>query len=311
MRKLIVVAGPTASGKTELALDFARKFGGEIVSADSMQIYRYMDIGTAKPTDEHRAAAPHHMIDILQPGELYSVAKYASDASRCVDDILARGKLPIICGGTGLYIDALIKGRVFSQSGQDTACRSELEEKWENGGAADILQKLQEVDPQSAQRLHPNDKKRILRAMEVFLQTGENISAHNERTKALPPKYDAGFVGLRWSREVLYSRINQRVLKMLEQGLIEETKSLMERGFLKGTAAQAIAYKEMLEYLSAEKTLEQSTALLQQKSRNYAKRQITWFGRDARVNWVECGENCDFAQICANATKIVTACGVE
>ena len=199
MGRLVIVAGPTASGKTALAIRLAQALDGEIVSADSMQIYKRLDIGTAKPTAWEQAQAPHHMIDVVEPGAQYSVSRYAQQAAQCVDDILARGKLPIVCGGTGLYIEALVRGHGFSQGGQQTALRRQLEELWQQDPAS-LWRELQQVDPESAGRIHPNDKKRVLRALEVWLATGETISEHNRRTKALPPRYEALWLGLKIGR---------------------------------------------------------------------------------------------------------------
>lgn len=310
MRKILVVAGATASGKTALAIALAKKYKGEIVSADSMQIYRHLDIGTAKPTADEQAEIAHHMIDIIEPGELYSVARYEGDAALAVEDIAQRGKLPIVCGGTGLYINALISGHGFCEGNQSGECRAELEEKWQEIGAEQMLENLRKVDPQIASTLHLNDKKRIIRALEIFARTGETMTAHNARTKAMPPRYDATMVGLRWPREALYARINARVSAILERGLLEETKKLLDGGFLGGTAAQAIAYKEMLGYLRGECSLAAAADLLRQKSRNYAKRQMTWFGGDTRMNWIDCNENQSFAQITQIVTKITGDLGV-
>lgn len=311
-QKILVVEGPTASGKTALAIALAQQFGGEIVSADSMQIYRRLDIGTAKPTREEQAAAKHHMIDVAEPGEQYSVSRYVEEATVCVEDILARKKLPIVCGGTGLYIDALIAGRDFSQGGQETLLRSRLEEAWQREGAAAMMERLARVDPESAEKLHLNDKKRILRALEVFEQTGETISEHNRKTKALPPRYDAVILGLNTDpRQILYDRINNRVDQMLKMGLVEEARALYEQGVLEGTAAQAIGYKEMLGFLKGECSLAQAADFLRQKSRNYAKRQLTWFGKDPRVHWIVYNSSHNFTQVFQSATKIATECGVR
>ena len=286
MERLIVVAGPTASGKTALAIHLAQTLGGEVVSADSMQIYRGMDIGTAKPTPAEQAQARHHMIDVADPGEQYSVSRYVEQADACVADILSRGKVPIVCGGTGLYIEALIQGRQFSMGGQETKLRDELDAQWQKDPAP-LLLELARVDPASAQSLHPNDRKRVLRALEVYRATGRTISQHNQETKALPPKYLAHWFGLCPDpRQLLYDRINQRVTKMLEEGLVEETRQLWQRGLLAGTGGQAIGYKELLGYLRGECTLESAADTLRQKSRNYAKRQMTWFRRVEAMDWL-------------------------
>ena len=285
--KIVVVCGPTASGKTALSIALAKAFDGEVVSADSMQIYRGMDIGTAKPTKEEMAGVPHHMLDVAEPGEQYSVSRYVQEATACVEDILARGKLPIVCGGTGLYIDGLIRGTDFQPAGTDNGIREELEKEWEEQGAEAMMARLAAVDPPSAERLHLSDKRRILRALEVYLATGETITAHNARTKAIPPRFEAVMIGLNTQpRDILYGRIDRRVDVMLEQGLLREVQTLLEKGLLEGTAAQAIGYKELLAHFRGEMTLDAAADLIRQKSRNYAKRQLTWFRRDERVKWI-------------------------
>ena len=286
-KKIVVICGPTASGKTALSIALAKAFDGEVVSADSMQIYRRMDIGTAKPTREEMDGVPHHMLDVAEPGEAYSVSRYVEEATACVEDILARGKLPIVCGGTGLYIDGLIRGTDYQPAGTDNGIRERLEGEWEAQGAEQMMARLAAVDPDSAARLHLSDKRRILRALEVYLATGETITVHNARTKAIPPRYEAVMIGLNTEpRQILYDRIDRRVGVMLEQGLLQEVQSLLEDGLLEGTAAQAIGYKELLAYFRGEMTLETAADLIRQKSRNYAKRQLTWFRRDERVKWI-------------------------
>ena len=286
-KKIVVICGPTASGKTALSIALAKAFDGEVVSADSMQIYRRMDIGTAKPTKEEMDGVPHHMLDVAEPGEAYSVSRYVEEATACVEDILARGKLPIVCGGTGLYIDGLIRGTDYQPAGTDNGIREQLEGEWEAQGAEEMMARLAAVDPDSAARLHLSDKRRILRALEVYLATGETITVHNARTKAIPPRYEAVMIGLNTEpRQILYDRIDRRVGVMLEQGLLQEVQSLLEDGLLEGTAAQAIGYKELLAYFRGEMTLETAADLIRQKSRNYAKRQLTWFRRDERVKWI-------------------------
>lgn len=286
-KRIVVIAGPTASGKTELSLALAERLNGEIVSADSMQIYRGMDIGTAKPTPGERRGIPHHMLDVAEPGDDWSVSRYEQQASNCVDDILRRGRLPILCGGTGLYINAVISGAGFQASGADSGIRAALEKQWDDQGADAMCARLRAVDPESAARLHPNDRRRIIRALEVYELTGETISEHNRRTRERPPRYDAVMLGLKTDpRDVLYQRIDRRVGKMVEQGLIEEVRSLWQRGVLKGTAAQAIGYKELIDYFESRKTLDEALRAIQQKSRNYAKRQLTWFQADDRIHWI-------------------------
>ena len=311
MKRIAAVVGPTASGKTALAVALAKQFNGEVVSADSMQIYRKLNIGTAKPTAEEMQGVPHHMLDVADPGESYSVSRYEKEATACVEDILSRGKMPIVCGGTGLYVDALIRGGGFLESGVDSGLRAQLEEEWNARGGEAMLQRLASFDPDSAARLHLNDKKRIIRAVEVYLQTGITITAHNARTAALPPRYDAVMIGLRTEpRQILYSRIDRRVTKMLDAGLEQEARQLLESGDLAGTAAQAIGYKEMLAYFRGEATLEQAADLIRQKSRNYAKRQLTWFQRDDRVHWITYNQPESEAEVFRIATNFLQEQGL-
>lgn len=286
-KRIAVIAGPTASGKTELSLTLAERFGGEIVSADSMQIYRGMDVGTAKPAPAERRGIPHHMLDVAEPGDDWSVSRYEKEAARCVEDILRRGKLPILCGGTGLYINAVLTGSGFQASGAEAGIRAELDRQWEELGREAMCSRLRAVDSESAERLHPNDRRRIIRALEVYELTGETISAHNRRTRERPPRYEAVMLGLKTDpREILYERINRRVGRMAEQGLIEEAERLWRSGRLRGTAAQAIGYKELAGYFEGEKTLDEALEAIRQKSRNYAKRQLTWFQADDRIRWI-------------------------
>ena len=286
-KKLIVVCGPTASGKTALSIGLAKAFSGEVVSADSMQIYRGMDIGTAKPTAAEMEGVPHHMLDVAEPGEDYSVSRYTREAAACVEDILRRGKQPIICGGTGLYIEGLLRGTEFQPCGVDLGLREALEDQWQQAGPAAMMARLAQADPESAARLHINDKRRILRALEVYLATGETITAHNLRTQAVPPRYEAVQLGLCTEpRAILYGRIDRRVDQMLALGLAQEVRRLQQEGRLVGTAAQAIGYKEMLDYLAGRVPLEQAAELIRQKSRNYAKRQLTWFRRKQEIRWI-------------------------
>lgn len=286
-KKLIVVCGPTASGKTALSIGLAKAFSGEVVSADSMQIYRGMDIGTAKPTAAEMEGVPHHMLDVAEPGEDYSVSRYTREAAACVEDILRRGKQPIICGGTGLYIEGLLRGTEYQPCGVDLGLREALEAQWQQAGPAAMMARLAQADPESAARLHINDKRRILRALEVYLATGETITAHNLRTQTVPPRYAAVQLGLCTEpRAILYGRIDRRVDQMLDQGLAQEVRRLQQEGRLVGTAAQAIGYKEMLDYLAGRVPLEQAAELIRQKSRNYAKRQLTWFRRKQEIRWI-------------------------
>ncbi len=287
MNNIICVAGPTASGKTALAVELAKEFNGEVVSCDSMQVYRRMDIGTAKPTEEEKQGIVHHMLDVADPDEDFSVSRYCNMASPIVDDILARGKTAIIAGGTGLYMDALIRGNDFAPY-PATGRREELEEKAEREGIEMLMDWLRQVDPDSAARLHLSDRKRIIRALEVYLETGETITVHNLKTQAIPPKYNPLWLGLDFAeRSELYRRIDLRVDIMLEMGLIQEIQNLLAEGVPpKCTAMQAIGYKEFVSALQGFGTIEEAAALVQQSSRRYAKRQLTWFRRNPRMNWL-------------------------
>ena len=287
MNNIICVAGPTASGKTAFAVELAKLTKGEVVSCDSMQIYKYMDIGTAKPTKEEMEGIPHHMLDVAEPWEDFSVSRYCEMAAPIVDDILARGKTAIIAGGTGLYMDALIRGNSFAPF-PSTGRREELEALAEEKGIEAVLSQLRRVDPESAERLHPSDRKRIIRAMEVYLETGETITTHNLKTQAIPPKYNPLWFGLDdVERKSLYDRIDARVDKMLDAGLIREIQSLLDRGIPeKCTAMQAIGYKEFLEALAGNCTIEAAADQVRQSSRRYAKRQLTWFRRNPAIHWL-------------------------
>jgi len=287
MNNIICIAGPTASGKTALAVELAKERNGEVVSCDSMQIYRHMNIGTAKPTAEEMQGIPHHMIDVAEPDEDFSVSRYCEMASPIVDDILARGKTAIIAGGTGLYMDALIRGNDFAPF-PSTGRREELEQQADREGMEVLLDWLRQIDPDSAARLHLSDRKRIIRALEVYLETGETITAHNLKTQAIPPKYQPLWLGLDFAeRAELYRRIDLRVELMLKDGLIDEIRSLLDRGIPKKcTAMQAIGYKEFLAALDGQCSVEEAAALVQQSSRHYAKRQLTWFRRNPGMHWL-------------------------
>ena len=284
---IICVVGPTASGKTELALRLAETLSGEIVSCDSMQLYRRMDIGTAKPTPDELARARHHMIDVCEPDEDFSVGKYVQMADACVQDILSRGKVAILTGGTGLYADSLISGRTFAPVPQ-TGVRERLQARLAAEGGGALLRELASVDPETAARLHPADEKRIVRALEVFLETGEPISRHNERTRQQPDQYEPVWLGLDFAdRAALYERIDRRVDTMRAAGLEREVRALLEGGVpAAATAMQAIGYKELAAALRGEGSLDEAYDLIKRRSRNYAKRQLTWFCRNSRMHWL-------------------------
>lgn len=278
MSKVIVVAGPTASGKTALGIELACKYNGEIVSADSMQIYKGMDIGTAKATAEEQAMAVHHMIDIVSPATEYSVAQYVDDAAACCEDIFNRNKIPIIVGGTGLYIDSLLSGRTFGDRCVDDSLRLELNSRYDAIGGEQMLRDLSEFDPKRAAKLSANDKKRIVRAFEVYMLSGKTITAHDEETRLIPPRYDAEYHILGMDkRDELYARIDRRVDVMLEQGLVDEVKALLEYIPRSATSMQAIGYKEIIAALDGNISLDEAVEQIKQSSRRYAKRQITWF----------------------------------
>ena len=287
MDNIICVVGPTASGKTAFAVRLAQSLDGEVISCDSMQIYRRMDIGTAKPSVEEMCGIPHHMIDIVEPDDDFSVGKYVQMANKVLQDVLSRGKTAVICGGTGLYVDSLIAGRSFAPY-PSTGKRAALEKTVAEEGIEPLLQRLREVDPDSAARLHASDEKRIIRALEVYDETGKTITWHNEQTKNQPPRYMPYWLGLDFAeRSVLYSRIDRRVDLMLEAGLLDEIRMLAASGIPEScTAMQAIGYKEYLAALRGEVSFDEATALVKQRSRNYAKRQLTWFRRNRDIHWL-------------------------
>ena len=286
MNNIICIAGPTASGKTALAVELAKEFGGEVVSCDSMYVYKHMNIGTAKPARDEMQDIPHHMIDVAEPDEDFSVSRYCEMAAPIVDDIISRGKTAIIAGGTGLYMDALIKGNSFAPC-PSTGCRERLEAQADEMGMEYMQSLLQRIDPEAAARIH--DRKRLIRALEVYYETGETITAHNLKTQSIPPRYDPLWIGLDFeNRAELYRRIDSRVEIMLEMGLVEEIQSLLARGIpSKCTAMQAIGYKEFVAALAGGCTIDEAAAQVQQSSRRYAKRQLTWFRRNEKINWIK------------------------
>lgn len=303
---LLCVVGPTASGKTRLAVELAKDLDGEVLSCDSMQIYRHMDIGTAKPTAAEMQGVPHHMLDAAEPDEAFSVGRYVELADPVLQDILARGKTCVICGGTGLYVDSLIAGRTFAPF-PETGRRQELEALADREGIEAVLARLRAVDPDSAARLHPSDRKRILRAMEVYLETGKTITQHNLETQAVPPKYHPLWLGLDFEdRAELYRRIDRRVDQMVEDGLLEEIKGLLAAGVPPtATSLQAIGYKEPMAALRGECSMGEALARVKQESRRYAKRQRTWFRRNKEIHWILQKEPVDFAQVWREAREVI------
>ena len=303
MNSILCLAGPTASGKTALAVELAKELDGEVVSCDSMQVYRRMDIGTAKPSREEMQGIPHHMIDVAEPDEDFSVSRYCAMAAPIVDDIVARGKTAIIAGGTGLYMDSLIRGNDFAPF-PSTGVREKLEAEADEVGLPAMLARLREIDPDTADRVF--DRKRILRALEVYLETGETITEHNRKTRLIPPKYTPLWLGLDFAdRGELYRRIDKRVDIMLEMGLMEEIRSLLDSGIPeKCTAMQAIGYKEFVNALEGREPLSQAAEEVKKASRHYAKRQLTWFRRNPAVRWlVRSGD--DDREILASARQII------
>lgn len=284
--KVIGVVGATASGKTSLAVKIAQEYNGEIISADSMQIYKGMDIATAKATKEEMGGIPHYMLDFLSPEESFSVSQYVEMAKGFADDILSRGKIPIICGGTGLYIRSLVENVRFSPYDSDEKLRDELNERYEKEGGEVLLKELEEFDPDIVKTLHPSNNKRIIRAIEIYKTTGITMSEHIRKSKDIPSPYEWTVIGITFAdRQKLYDRINARVDIMLEQGLLDETREFYREHKGK-TAVGAIGYKELKPYLDGEMSLEQAVENLKQVTRNYAKRQLTWFKKDDYINWI-------------------------
>jgi len=305
VNNIICIAGPTASGKTALAVQLAKEFNGEVISCDSMQIYRRMDIGTAKPTVDEMEGIPHHMLDVAEPEEDFSVSKYCEMATPILDDILGRGKTAIIAGGTGLYMDALMKGNDFAPF-PATGHRERLEEKLAAVGLDALITELSAVDPESVERAQRNPR-RIIRALEVYHETGETITAHNLKTQAIPPRYQPLWLGLDFEpRSALYERIDRRVSLMLEAGLEKEIRDLLSSGLDKRcTALQAIGYKEFVTALDGLCTIEEAADEVRKASRRYAKRQLTWFRRNKSMHWLTRYENEGSEEIIAKARQII------
>ena len=294
------------SGKTALAVELAKEFNGEVISCDSMQVYKRMDIGTAKPTVEEMQGIPHHMIDVAEPDEDFSVSRYCEMASPIVDDIISRGKTAIIAGGTGLYMDSLIKGNAFAPF-PSTGMREKLEAQADTEGMETMLALLQSIDPVAAARLHLSDRKRIIRALEVYYETGETITAHNLKTQAVPPRYDPLWLGLDFAeRAELYRRIDLRVGIMLEQGLVEEIQNLLNSGIPeKCTAMQAIGYKEFVAALDGQCTIAEAADEVRKSSRHYAKRQLTWFRRNKKIHWLTRQNGISTEEIIERARQVI------
>jgi tRNA dimethylallyltransferase len=283
----VVITGPTAVGKTKLSIEIAKSLDGEIVSADSMQIYKYMDIGTAKPSINERQNIPHHMIDIIEPEQEFSVAEYQKMAVDIISDIHKRNKLPIIVGGTGLYIKSLLYPMNFTDAYQDVEYRKRLQKTAEKMGKNYLYQQLEKIDPKTASRLHPNDVRRVIRALEVYHISGKPMSHYVQNLKDMDFRYDAAMIGLVMNRAKLYERINQRVDAMIERGLLNEVKSLLDKGYTRNMVSmQGLGYKEIIDYYQGRLTLEEAIYKLKQETRRYAKRQLTWFRAQKGVKWI-------------------------
>ena len=287
-RPLIILTGPTAVGKTKASIGLAKALNGEIISADSMQVYKYMDIGSAKIRPEEMQGIRHYLIDELEPDEEFHVVKFQQMAKEAMEAIYAKGKIPIVVGGTGFYIQALLYDIDFTESNEDNAYRQELEQLADEKGAEHLHEMLRKVDPVSADTIHANNVKRVIRALEFYHQTGEKISEHNEQERAKESPYDFCYFVLNDDREKLYERINLRIDQMLEEGLVDEVKALKDKGYTRDMVSmQGLGYKEILDYLNNECTLEEAIYILKRDTRHFAKRQLTWFRRERDVIWIE------------------------
>ncbi len=287
MDKVIVICGPTASGKTSLSIELAKKIKGEIVSCDSMQIYQEMDIGTAKPTVEEKQGIEHYLLDFVSPEERYSVADYKRDAKRAMKEIIKKGKIPIVVGGTGLYVDSLIYEIEYPNIEFDEEYRKKLEARVQTEGLEKLYEEAKKIDPLASQKISSNDQKRILRILEIYHATGKNKTEQEIESRKKPVEYDYHVFALKWDREILYERINRRVDQMIEQGLIEEVKGILERHKEFPTAMQGLGYKEVVEYLDGSITKEEMIEKIKQETRRYAKRQMTWFRKNKQTIWLD------------------------
>jgi len=312
MATVLCVVGPTATGKTKMGVALAKRFCGEVVSVDSMQLYRGMAVGTAAPTPEEMEGVPHHMVGVADPAENWSAARYVRGADACVQDILHRGKLPVLVGGTGLYLDALIRGTDFAAGEQGTALRLQLQRRVQSEGAEALLQELEKIDPQAAKKLHPRDEKRIVRALEVWYATGQTITEHDRLERQRPPKYDALYIGLDFiDRQDLRERIDKRVDAMVAQGLLEEVEALLDSGLPReATALQAIGYKQFLAVAEGTATTEEAIEEVKLRSRQYAKRQLTWLRRNREIFWVRWAHSPNFTEGLQKATEYLHSRGL-
>ncbi len=308
---IVVVCGPTASGKTGLAVELAKRLGGEVISADSMQLYTGLDIASAKPTKEEMQGIPHHMMDFLPPTTSFSVADYVEMARKKIAEVAARGKLPIIAGGTGLYINSLVDNIEFDDTSSDMAYRDELRAIEKEKGAGFLLEMLREVDPESAEKLHANNQSRIIRALEVYHISGKKMSDVQAESRRNPSPYEPCMIALNYTdRQDLYDRINKRVDIMLEQGLLEEAREFFTHSDY-DTAAQAIGYKELKPYFDGKATLEECVEHLKQATRHYAKRQLTWFRKDKRINWINVDKSTSSEEIIEIAENFVKSYSIS
>ena len=305
MATVLCVVGPTATGKTKMGVALARRFNGEVVSVDSMQIYRGMAVGTAAPTAEEMEGVPHHMVAVVDPAESWSVARYVQAADACVQDILSRGRLPVLVGGTGLYLDALIRGTDFAAGSQGTGIRQALQQRARTEGVEVLLEELRKIDPAAAEKLHLRDEKRIIRALEVWQETGRTITEHDALERQRPPRYDALYIGLDFEdRQDLRDRIDRRVDIMVEQGLLAEAEALLSGGLPRdATALQAIGYKQFLAVAEGTVTTEEAIAEVKLRSRQYAKRQLTWLRRNPDIFWVRWQRDPNFPEGLQKATE--------
>ena len=300
--KVLAVVGPTASGKTALGAMLAKAYSGEVISADSMQIYEGLDIASAKPTEEEMLGVPHHLIGVIPRSRRFSVAEYAALAHEKIAEITERGHLPVMVGGTGLYIDTVLGGMAFPQQ-EDTGIREELMQRLETEGREALHAQLAALDPEAAAAIHPNNAVRVVRALEVCLTTGTTFTQYKQENAARPSPYDALYIGLDWERETLYARIDRRVSKMAENGLIEEVRAAMQEQT--ATAGAAIGYKELFPYFSGEKSLDECLDDIRRETRRYAKRQLTWFRRNAQIHWLKMYESDEVLKILEKAQKII------
>lgn len=311
-KPLVVIGGPTASGKTKLSIELAKRIDGEIISADSMQVYKYMDIGTAKPTVDEMEGIPHYLIDELYPDEEFNVAVFQRKAKDYIQGIHAKGKIPILVGGTGFYIQAVVNDIDFTETNVDTSLREVLYKEAEELGSEALHLRLREIDPVAADSIHPNNVKRVVRALEFFQQTGQKISAHNEQERQKTSPYQTAFMMLHMERDILYTRINDRVDQMLRDGLVEEVRFLLEQGYgPELVSMKGLGYKEIIPYLKGENSLEEAVYILKRDTRHFAKRQLTWFRGQCEGLWLDVGKDgYNLKEIIPNIIKYIEEIGI-